>query len=106
MKHSPGPWKAVKNSSWGEQHKSQFNDREGYVICIDRSELIAVASVIGMPFVEQAEIDGNANILAAALDLYRATKAANDMLKTCFPGFQYSEEAIAIEKAINKAEGL
>jgi hypothetical protein len=65
---SSGKWQAVKNSSWSEKHVSEFGNRAGYVICHHNRnrELVAVASVIGMPFVDQKEIDANAKLIEAA----------------------------------------
>ena len=65
---SSGKWEAHKNTSWGERHKSQFGERAGYVIGHHNKhhELITIASVIGMPFVEQKEIDANAKLIESA----------------------------------------
>ena len=65
---SSGKWEAIKNSSWSEKHVNDFGNRAGYVICHHNRnrELVAVASVIGMPFVEQKEIDANAKLIEAA----------------------------------------
>jgi hypothetical protein len=65
---SSGKWEAIKNKSWSEKHVSEFGNREGYVICHRNRnrELVAVASVIGMPFVDQKEIDANAKLIEAA----------------------------------------
>jgi len=65
---SSGKWQAVKNSSWSEKHVSEFGNRAGYIICHHNRnrELVAVASVIGMPFVDQKEIDANAKLIEAA----------------------------------------
>lgn len=58
----------VKNSSWGEKHVSTFGNRDGYVICHNNNtrELVAVASVIGIPSVPQEEITANAKLIASA----------------------------------------
>jgi len=71
---STGKWEAVKNASWSEKHVSEFGNRAGYVICHHNRnrELVAVASVIGMPFVEQKEIDANAKLIEAAPALLEA----------------------------------
>jgi hypothetical protein len=64
-KYSGNKWKAIKNSSWGINHVSNFNDRPGYVICYNNktNELIPLCSVIGQPNVTQLEIDSNAILI-------------------------------------------
>lgn len=64
-------WQAVKNSSWGTSHQENFGNRSGYVICYNNKhrELVALASVVGQPFVPQSEIDANAAFIAAAPEM-------------------------------------
>ncbi|HRH59456.1 MAG TPA: hypothetical protein PL045_02750 [Chitinophagaceae bacterium] len=71
--YSGRKWKAIKNSSWGEEHVSKFGDKPGYVICYNNrhGELVALASVIGQPFVSQTEIDANAKLIASSPEMLR-----------------------------------
>src|SRR5690554_5258534 len=71
--HSGRQWKAVQNSSWGAAHKGNFGDRSGYVICYTNKhdESVALAAVIGQPFVKQTEIDSNARLIEMAPDMAR-----------------------------------
>lgn len=69
--YSGREWKAVKNGSWGSGHKASHGEREGYVICYQNrlNEMVALASVIGQPFVKQTEIDANARLLELAPEM-------------------------------------
>lgn len=71
--HSGRHWKAIPNSSWGAAHKGNFGDRSGYVICYTNKhdESVALAAVIGQPFVKQTEIDANARLIEMAPDMAR-----------------------------------
>jgi len=65
---SPGKWKAVKNKSWGEEHKKVFGDNEGFVICVKNrhQELITIASVHCSFGETRNDLPGNAKLIAAA----------------------------------------
>lgn len=69
--YSGRKWKAVKNSSWSENHVKDFGNRAGYVVCHNNmhGELVALCSVIGQPFVNQTEIDANARLIELAPEM-------------------------------------
>lgn len=69
--YSGRKWKAVKNSSWGEKHVSEFGNRAGYVVCHNNriGKMVALCSVIGQPFVNQTEIDANARLIELAPEM-------------------------------------
>ncbi len=71
---STGKWKAVKNKSWGEEHKKAFGDNEGFVICVKNrhSELVAIASVYCGFGENKNELPANAKLIAAAPALLEA----------------------------------
>ena len=71
---SSGKWQAVKNSSWGEEHKKIFGDKEGFVICVKNSnrEMVAIASVSGYFGQEQKQVAANAKLIEAAPALLEA----------------------------------
>ncbi|MHA8064905.1 hypothetical protein [Aquirufa aurantiipilula] len=102
---SAGKWDVVKNQSWSEKHVSVFGNRAGYVICHRNRnrELVAVASVIGMPFVEQKEIDANANLIAAAPDLYEALIALKNWVGKLDDWRGIDPPVEIVDKAIEKA---
>lgn len=99
MNYTSGKWKMVPNSSWGEKHKENFGERAGYVIChYDRGQLCAHASIIGMPFRSQEEIDANAKLITTApemLDLLVVMVGRADSLK-------YNHDIITKAKEIIK----
>lgn len=111
MIYSKGPWKAIKNSSWSEDHKSAFGDKAGFVICHrdKQGQSIAVASIIGAFRKHQEEIDSNAKLVAAApemLEVLKALKANFDnWLKTGEPADETESERLysEISEAIRKA---
>jgi len=82
--HSGRQWQAVRNDSWGGRHKVNFGDRSGYVICYTNKhdETVALAAIIGQPFVKQTEIDANAKLVETAPDMarliYRLAKLSDD----------------------------
>lgn len=93
--------KAVKNSSWGEDHKTAFGDRAGYVICRKRNrELEAVASVIGVPFVPQEDIDATAALLAYAPTLYRFAVMMANHDRGCAPSVEYMDSLVLQARAV------
>ncbi len=103
VSRSAGKWKAVKNSSWGDDYKSRFGERAGYVICHHNKhrEFIAIACVIGMPFVEQKEIDANAKLIEAAPALLDALEKF-----TLLDENHYKDIAGLIKYAKNVVHGL
>lgn len=83
MKHTEGPWTPLPNNSWGEYHKLNFGEREGFVVChTERGQSAAIASVIGMPFRSQQEIDANAKLIAAAPDMLNSLLEAKKAWET------------------------
>jgi phage terminase large subunit len=95
-------WQAVKNSSWSERHAIEFGDKSGYVICNKNTngELVGVATVIGMPFVEQKEIDANARLIESAPELYSIVKEFYSVTKGAF------NDPVIQEDLFNKIENL
>jgi hypothetical protein len=95
-------WQAVKNSSWSERHVSEFGDRSGYVICHKNTngELVGVATVIGMPFVEQKEIDANARLIESAPELFLIVKEFYSITEGPF------DNPLIKEDLFNKMENL
>jgi hypothetical protein len=103
--YTSGKWQAVKNSSWSESHIAEFGKRAGYVICTKNKygELIALASVIGMPFSEQKEIDANAHLISIAPELLAFAEYVAKLELGCAPSAGYMEEIILkARKAINQ----
>lgn len=102
---SAGKWDVVKNQSWSGKHVSEFGSRAEYVICHRNRnrELAAVAYVIGMPFVEQKEIDANANLIAAAPDLYEALIALKNWVGKLDDWRGIDPPVEIVDKAIEKA---
>jgi hypothetical protein len=100
---SSGKWEAIKNSSWSERYVSEFGNRAGYVICHHNRnrELVALATVIGMPFVQQTEIDANAKLIEAAPALLDALEKF-----TLLDENHYREIAGLIQYAKNVVERL
>lgn len=62
-------WQAIKNSSWGEEHKQHFPDKKGFVICsrVNGRELIAHASVFGENY---ALVKEQAQLMESAPELF------------------------------------
>lgn len=97
---SPGRWKAHPNSSWNKNHVSEFGNRAGYVICFHNKnrELITLATIVGMPFSSQKEIDANAKLIEvspALLDaLVKFTVLDEDHYKDIAGLIQTAKEVI------------
>lgn len=102
--YSGNKWQAHKNSSWGEQHIKKFGNRSGYVICYNNKhrELVALASVIGQPFVTQAEIDANAKLIAKCPELLELALFIASHEKGSAPSVGYFESIIDKAQTILK----
>jgi hypothetical protein len=80
--------KAVKNSSWSEEHKTNFGDKTGYVICTkDGPELVAFATVFNA-FSRNADLEKEAELIVNAprikqehTQLLEALKATKEFCK-------------------------
>ena len=97
-KHSGGHWTAHKNTSWGENHKQNFGDKEGYVITHrSNGQTIVVASVIGVFGVNQSVIDANAKLIAHAPQLlqmvYDLKKCIDRLTQDDLSQFERDSEA-------------
>lgn len=65
-------WILVPNTSWGEDHKQNFGDKEGFVICYSKNgELKAIASVIGISGEKQEVIKANGKLIEAAPKMFQ-----------------------------------
>lgn len=95
-------WTLVKNSSWGEREKELFGNNQGWLICKGH-KLIPIASVHPNIENDAKDTEANARLMCAAPELLSALRYAHDALKTCYPEYQHSEQAVKIEEAIEKA---
>ena len=82
FKGTPAPWRAIPNSSWGEDHKANFSDKSGFVICYGR-ENKCLASVVGLPFIADSKevTEANAKLIADAPELLEAVDVLIGLLE-------------------------
>jgi hypothetical protein len=88
------PWKTYNGSVWSESPKIDKSQRTNMVCSIsDRWK---------MP---DSEKEANANLIAAAPDLYEACKQAHEALIP-WKDYKSQELDIALQKAMSKARGI
>jgi hypothetical protein len=106
--HNNRDRQAVKNSSWSEEHKANFGDKTGYVICArEGKELVAFATVFNS-FGRTADLEKEAALIVEAprikeehTQLLEALKALRERCKYMKLG---SEIVAQVNSAIETAD--
>lgn len=101
-KHTPGPWFGMIAGRFADTDWSAENDDASVSSCapITDSRGATVAMVVSEKW-DDAELDANASLIAAAPDLLEALELVQDCLMKCLTGGEVS--AFAAGKALEQS---